>query len=101
MDLTATQLSPAAGAALAGAPPTANAKAATQAAQNFEAFFLSQSFETMYQGVGTDDLFGGGEGENIYRSLMLQQYAKVAAKNGGVGIAAAVQREILRAQEAK
>ena len=101
MDPTATSLSSAAGAALAGAPPSPNAKAATASAQNFESFFLSQSFETMFQGIGTDNLFGGGEGENIYRSVLLQEYAKVAAKNGGMGIAAALQREILRAQEVK
>ncbi len=46
-------------------PPLRNAT--KEAAQNFESFFLSQSFETMFQGLGTDNLFGGGEGENIYR----------------------------------
>lgn len=81
-------------------PTTASAGAAHKAAQDFESFFLSQTFETMFQGVGDDDLFGGGEGEKIYRSLLLQQYSKVAAKSGGVGIADAVQREILRSQEA-
>jgi flagellar protein FlgJ len=101
MDPNAPALSAAAGASLAAAPPSASPNATKEAAQNFESFFLSQSFETMFQGLGTDNLFGGGEGENIYRSVLLQQYAKVAAKNGGVGIADAVQREILRAQEVK
>jgi peptidoglycan hydrolase FlgJ len=89
---------------LASAPPaTAAAKgaaAAAASAQDFESFFLQQTFETMFQGLGSDDMFGGGEGETIYRSLLLQEYGKVAAQNGGIGIAAAVQREILRQQEA-
>ena len=101
MDPNAPALSSAVGASLTAAPTLANSKSAQGAAQNFESFFLSQSFETMFQGLGTDNLFVGGEGENIYRSVLLQQYAKVAAKNGGVGIADAVQREILRAQETK
>jgi len=101
MDPNAPAISAAAGASLAAAPAPANGKSSSEAAQNFESFFLSQSFETMFEGVGTDDLFGGGEGENIYRSVLLQQFAKVAAQNGGVGIAAAVQREILRTQEVK
>ena len=82
-------------------PSTANAAAAHQAGEDFEAFFLSQVFEHMFNGVGNDPLFGGGQSETIYRSLLLQQYSKVAAKSGGVGLADAVEREILRAQEVK
>lgn len=83
-------------------PPTVSAKgaAALASAKDFELFFLQQTFETMFQGVGSDTLFGGGEGETVYRSLLLQEYAKVTAQNGGIGIADAVQREILRSQEA-
>ena len=85
------------------APPRANVDpaAATKTGQDFEAFFLSQVFEHMFAGVQTDSVFGGGNGETVYRSLLLQQYSKVAAKSGGIGIADTVQREILRAQEAK
>jgi len=83
-----------------GAP--ANIVAARAAAQQFTSFFLQQSFESMFEGVGSDTLFGGGEGETIYRSLLLQQYSKIASQTGGgLGIADAVQREILQAQEAQ
>jgi len=75
--------------------------AAQAAAQKFEAFFLQQSFENMFEGTGNDSLFGGGQGEAIYRSLLLQEYSKVAAESGGIGIAAAVRREILSHQEVK
>jgi peptidoglycan hydrolase FlgJ len=85
----------------AGPQPAADPAAAKKTGQDFEAFFLSQVFEHMFAGVETDPVFGGGNGETVYRSLLLQQYSKVAAKSGGVGIADAVQREILRAQEAK
>jgi len=86
-------------AGAAGAPQ--NADSAHKTGEDFEAFFLSQVFEHMFSGVGNDALFGGGQSETIYRSLLLQQYSKVAAKSGGVGLADAVQREILRAQEVK
>jgi len=79
----------------------ADAAAAHKTGEDFEAFFLSQVFEHMFNGVGNDALFGGGQSETIYRSLLLQQYSKVAAKSGGGGLADAVQREILRAQEVK
>jgi flagellar protein FlgJ len=86
-----------------GVQPRSNADpaAAKKTGEDFEAFFLSQVFENMFAGVQTDTVFGGGNGETVYRSLLLQQYSKVAAKTGGVGIADAVQREILRAQETK
>ena len=82
-------------------PATADAAAAHKTGEDFEAFFLSQVFEHMFSGVGTDTMFGGGNGETVYRSLLLQEYSKVAAKSGGLGIADTVQREILRAQESK
>jgi len=100
MDATAPLLPPL--LAPAAAPPTAVADvaAAQKAAQNFEAYFLQQSFESMFEGIGTDTLFGGGQAETIYRSLLFQEYGKIAARTGGIGIAAAVQREILRQQGA-
>lgn len=87
----------------AGTKPQAAADpaAARKAGENFEAFFLSQVFENMFSGVDADPMFGGGNGETVYRSLLLQQYSKVAARSGGVGIADAVQREILQLQEAQ
>ena len=89
----------------AAAPnPAAGAQdpsAARKTAEDFEAFFLAQAMDSMFSGIDSDKLFGAGNGENVYRSLLIQEYAKVAAKSGGVGIADAVQREILRMQEAQ
>ncbi|MGH7032220.1 MAG: rod-binding protein [Stellaceae bacterium] len=80
-------------------PGHADADAAKKAGQDFEAFFLSQAFENMFSGIDTDPLFGGGKGESVYRSLLLHEYSKVAAKSGATGIGDEVTREILRMQE--
>ncbi len=72
---------------------------AAKAARDFEAFFLSQVISTMFAGIKSDGYFGGGPGENIFRSLMFREYGKIIARAGGVGIADAVQREILRQQD--
>ncbi|HXY99725.1 MAG TPA: rod-binding protein [Stellaceae bacterium] len=88
-----------AGAAPAVAAAAADPAAARKTAEDFESFFLAQSFETMFSGVEADAVFGGGSAEAVYRSLLLQEYSKVAARRGGIGIANAVQREILRTQE--
>jgi Rod binding domain-containing protein len=79
--------------------PNQGPAAAKKSGEDFEAFFMSQVFENMFAGLGADPMFGGGQGENVYRSLLTQEYSKVAAKNGSTGIAASVTREILRMQE--
>lgn len=86
-----------------GRPPalnkTADPAAATRTAEDFEAFFLSQMIEHMFSGVEPDALFGGGEGEEVFRSMMFQEYGKAVAKQGGIGLAEMVQKEILKLQE--
>jgi flagellar protein FlgJ len=95
----------------AAAPPVAapnirpagpqSAEGARKSAEDFAAFFYSQTLETMFSGLGNDALFGGGNAETVFRSLMLQEYGKVVARSGGLGITDAVQREIIHLQEAK
>lgn len=87
--------------AIAGAAPAAAAPATRRAAEEFESFFVGHMLESMFANVGTDPVFGGGQGETVYRSLLLQEYGKAAAKRGGFGIAEAVQREMIRMQETK
>jgi peptidoglycan hydrolase FlgJ len=72
---------------------------AQKTGQDFEAYFLSQSFENMFSGIDSDPMFGGGQSEGIYRSMMIQEYSKVAARTHATGIADEVTREILRMQE--
>ena len=70
-----------------------------RAAEEFEALFLSQMLAPMFESLQTEGPFGGGAGEGIYRTLMVQEYGRAIAASGGVGIAEAVQREILKLQE--
>lgn len=72
---------------------------AREKAEEFEAVFLAQMIGYMFDGIETDGLFGGGHGENMFRSMMFQEFGKVLARAGGVGIADSVQREILKVQE--
>jgi Rod binding domain-containing protein len=76
-----------------------NLAAAKKTGEDFEAYFLSQAFENMFSGVDTDQMFGGGQSEGIYRSMMIQEYSKVAARTHSTGIGDEVTREILRMQE--
>jgi Rod binding domain-containing protein len=73
--------------------------AAKKAAQSFEAMFMSQMFGHMFEGVGKDTLFGGGAGEEMFRPMLIDEYGKLVAKKGGVGIADAVMHTLISQQE--
>ena len=71
---------------------------AKDAAEKFEAQFLSVMFQSMFEGIKSDGPFGGGEGEAMFRSMMTEAMGKQVAKAGGIGVADSVQREILKMQ---
>ncbi|HEX5008331.1 MAG TPA: rod-binding protein [Hyphomonadaceae bacterium] len=71
---------------------------AEQVAQQFERMFITEMLQPMFAGIETDGPFGGGEGEDVFRPMLLDQYADAVAKGGGVGIADTVLKEILRLQ---
>ncbi len=96
--------SPAATAALASTKPNAaslRAGKAHEAAQDFEAVFLTTMLQPMFSAMKSDGPFGGGNGTEMWRSLLTDEYAKSFAKAGGIGIADHVQRALLAQQEVK
>jgi len=95
----ATALTPAQSAAVVKPGAKADYASARAAGEEFEAFFIAQMLEHMFNGIKADHPFGGGQGEETYRSLLTQEYGKVVTRNGGIGIADAVAREILKLQE--
>lgn len=80
--------------------PTANAAAAKKAAQQFESVFITECLGQMFEGIPTDGPFGGGQGEEMFRSLMTDEYAKQIEQQGGFGLAASVTQQLLKLQEA-
>ena len=67
-------------------------------AQAFEASFLSAMLQPMFSSLSTEAPFGGGRGEEMFRSFLTDAIAKQVAKAGGVGVADTVQREMLKLQ---
>ncbi|NQV57138.1 MAG: rod-binding protein [Rhodospirillales bacterium] len=72
---------------------------AAKVAQDFEAFFLGQMLQPMFQNLEAAPPFGGGPGDKIWRAMMVDEMGKAMAKSGGIGLADSVQAEILRMQE--
>lgn len=83
-------------ASLARAPDEA-----TRVAEEFERMAISQMLAFMTADVDlSEGLFGGGAGERAFRPFLNDEYARGFTQAGGIGIADAVRREILRLQEA-
>lgn len=53
----------------------------------------------MFEGLSTDGLFGGGQGEATWRSFLLDEIAKKTVAAGGVGLSSTVMGEMLKMQE--
>jgi peptidoglycan hydrolase FlgJ len=79
--------------------PKGDDRAMDKAARDFEAVFVGQMLEQMWSETGADGAFGGGNGEKVFRSLMIQSVGQQIANNGGIGLAASVKREMIRMQE--
>ena len=82
--------------------PVAGANAVTtkKVAQQFEGVLISQMLNSMFEGIKTDGMFGGGEGEEMFRSMMIDEYGKQIVKQGGLGLSTQVTNELLKRQEA-
>lgn len=73
---------------------------ARKVAQDFEGLFIGMMMKSMRETVGKDPITNGGHGEDVYRSILDQQYVDAAVKRGGFGLAKQIEREIIR-QESK
>jgi Rod binding domain-containing protein len=86
---------------MASAPrPTADVVKAAKASKEYESIFISQFLGSMFSGIKTDGITGGGQGEEMFRSMMVDQYAKGLQARGGFGLAAHMQAELLKHQQA-
>jgi Rod binding domain-containing protein len=82
------------------AGPAPTAAQIDKTAQDFEAMFLSSMLQPMFAELKLGEgRFGGGHGESMFQSMLVDEYAKSIAKAGGLGIAQSVKAQMLRQQE--
>jgi Rod binding domain-containing protein len=79
--------------------PTGDTAKADWAAKEYEQVFISQFLGSMFSGIKTDGITGGGQGEEMFRSLMVNEYAKGLQQRGGFGLAAQMKAQLLKHQE--
>jgi Rod binding domain-containing protein len=86
--------------AVAAIPRTPKADAKNAAtAQSFEAVFLSQMTQLMFDSVPQDGDFSGGHGEEMFRGILAEKLGTEMARRGGIGLAPAVLEQILKLQQ--
>ncbi|MDD5286065.1 MAG: rod-binding protein [Desulfuromonadaceae bacterium] len=70
---------------------------AKKVSQDFEALMVGMMIKSMRATVGKDKLTGGGHGDEVYRSMLDQEYAAASVKRGGgLGLAKQIEKEIVR-----
>jgi len=74
---------------------------AKKVGQDFEGLFIGMMVKSMHESVGKDKLTGGGHGEDVYRSMLDQEYVAAAVKRGGFGLAKQIEKDIIRQESLK
>lgn len=69
-----------------------------KAAEAFEGQFLGIMLQSMFEGTEAEAPFSGGSGEEMFKSFLTDAIAKQSVKSGGLGIAAVIQKEMLKLQ---
>jgi flagellar protein FlgJ len=81
--------------------PSADPTTIAKSAQDFEAMAIGQLLEPMFDTVDTaHGLFGGGAGEENWKPMLVQAFAKQIQAHGGLGLAKPVYDAMIRMQEA-
>lgn len=75
-----------------------NATSIDKASKDFEAMFMAQMLQPMFESVEVNGIFGGGHGEEVMRGMMVQEYGKSLAANSNSKISDAVKSEMIRVQ---
>lgn len=69
-----------------------------ETAEEFESVFLAQALQALNHGLGNTGPYGTGGGD-AFADMLQQEYGRLISRSGGIGIANAVMREMLRMQE--
>jgi peptidoglycan hydrolase FlgJ len=78
-----------------------NREGIREIAEKFEGMFLSQMFGHMFKGIKTDGVMGGGNGEAIFRDMLVQEYGNQVSNAGGIGLSDSIERQLIALQEGK
>ncbi|EZP80172.1 MULTISPECIES: rod-binding protein [Novosphingobium] len=82
------------------APTISQDRSPAAVARQFEGVFAGQITKIMMETVEQDEQFSGGHGEEMFRGILAEQIGNSIASGKGLGIASAVEAQIIRLQGA-
>jgi peptidoglycan hydrolase FlgJ len=69
-------------------------------ADDFETMFLENMMSQVFPQEAAEGPLGeNGTGSQVYRGMLVNEYAKSVAKSGGIGISETIYRQMLQMQE--
>jgi Rod binding domain-containing protein len=74
-------------------------QAIEKTAKEYEGMFVAEMLSHMFSGVEVDPMFGGGQGEEMFRSLLVQEYGKQIAQGPGLGLGNEIKRMMIELQQ--
>ena len=81
-------------------PSVADPEKVAKAARDFEAMAIGQLLQPMFDTVDSaHDAFGGGPGEEAWKPMLVQEFAKQIEARGGLGLAKPIYDAMLRMQD--
>lgn len=80
--------------------PAIDLKRIDETAKEFEAVFIAEMLKPMFESVPVNATFGGGKGEDIFRGFLRDEYGKLLAQRGGIGITELVKQQLIEMQSA-
>lgn len=77
--------------------PAAGNTPAQKTARDFEAVFIGQMTQLMFESVEQGE-FSGGHGEQMFRGVLAEKLGGAIAERGGLGLAPKVLEQIIKLQ---
>ena len=77
--------------------PAAGNGAAQKTARDFEAVFIGQMTQLMFESVESGE-FSGGHGEQMFRGVLAEKLGGAIAERDGLGLAPKVLEQIIKLQ---
>lgn len=78
---------------------TQEQKKIEDAAKDFESVFIAEMLKPMFENTTPSSPFNGGKGEEIFQGMMLQEYGKMLADHGGIGLTTQIKEQMIKMQQ--
>ena len=65
-----------------------------QQSVELESVLISKMIEPMFPDGKESGLYGGGHGSDIFRQMVIDEYARTLAKSNTLGLAASIERDL-------